>query len=98
MGYVRALLSLCFLSISIIGFSQTVQLHTSGTIIFLRAGPDAPQLLSLQVPGQTPWQNRAPESLIKSVEVDGKDVPIQWQLDRNATRSDGQNASFVYDS
>ncbi|HZQ19336.1 MAG TPA: glycoside hydrolase family 36 protein [Terriglobales bacterium] len=25
-------------------------------------------------------------------------MPIQWQLDRNATRSDGQNASFVYDS
>src|SRR5262249_3286639 len=98
MGHLRTLFSAAFLFISSLVFSQTAQLHTSNTIVFLNAGLQAPQLLAIQVPGQRQWENRASEALISSVEIAGVHIPVHWQLDREASRNDEKTASFVYQS
>ncbi len=77
---------------------QTARLQTSETEIVMEAGGSGPGLVSLKVPGQSKWENKASESLIESVEIAGKKMPVHWQLDANASRSDDKNVSFVYES
>ena len=96
--FVRALIAVYLLSISTMALGQTVQLRTSNTIVVLKAGPEAPKLVSLEVPGQANWPNMASEELIHSIEVDGQEVPLHWRLNRDETRTDAKDVSFVYES
>jgi alpha-galactosidase len=77
---------------------QTARLQTADTQIVVEAEGNRPRLVSLGVPGQPQWENRASEALIESIEIAGKDTPVHWQLDPNAGRSDVTNVSFVYES
>jgi hypothetical protein len=78
--------------------AQIVELGTAETQIGLQADADAPRLVSLQVPGQPKWENKASEELIKAVMVGDTETPVHWQLDRGASQTDARNASFVYES
>jgi alpha-galactosidase len=81
-----------------LALGQTAKLETLKTRIVVEAGEDKPRLLSLQVPGQPKWQNRASEALISSIEIAGETSPVSWRFDPKASHSDARNVSFVYDS
>jgi hypothetical protein len=69
---------LCF-SCCVSALGQTnARLHTSDTELVLEAGPEAPRLTSLSVPGQPKWENRASEVLIPSADVSDKLTPVHW--------------------
>jgi hypothetical protein len=73
-------------------------LHTAQTVLQFKAGPTAPQLISLQVPGHGTWSNDAPEPLIDSAEMDGHFIPLQWKLISSATQIDAKHISYVYET
>ncbi|MCU1269173.1 MAG: hypothetical protein JWN74_467 [Acidobacteriaceae bacterium] len=77
---------------------QSARLRTADTQIVLEAGAHTPRLLSLEIPGHPKWQTTASETLIQSAEIAGKDVPVQWQLDGNASQIDEKSVSFIYES
>jgi Melibiase/Glycosyl hydrolase family 36 C-terminal domain len=80
-------------------FSQTrARLQTSDTELVLEAGPAAPRLISLAFPGQPKWENHASESLIASVDISDKLVPVHWSFNREASQMSEQRVAFVYDS
>ena len=74
------------------------QLHTSDSEVALEASPDSPRLLSLAFPGQPPWRNRRSEALISFAEVSGSQLPCHWKFNAEASRSNDQQAIFVYES
>jgi hypothetical protein len=73
-------------------------LKTSDTELLLEAGPEAPQLTSLSVPGQPKWENRASEVLIPSADASDKTTPVHWIFNREASQISEQRVAFVYDS
>lgn len=87
-----------FLSLSALCLAQTRELKTAQTRVVLQADTDSPRLISLEVPGQPKWENRTSESLINSVEIADQEVPVHWQLDREASHTDSSSVAFVYDS
>ena len=74
------------------------QLKTSDTELVLEAGPTAPRLMSLSVPSHRKWESRASESLIASVEISEREVPVKWSFNREASQLGEQRVAFVYDS
>jgi len=76
----------------------TAHLETAHTRLEFQTGSSAPRLLSLQVPGESPWNNRALETLISSAEVEGQAVPLVWKFNPEASRIDAKSVAFVYDS
>lgn len=81
-----------------LSFAQTAELKTAQTQIILEAGADTPRLVSLEVPGQPKWENKNSESLINSVEIADQEVPVHWQLNREASRTDSKSVAFIYES
>lgn len=77
---------------------QKADLRTTETQIVVEADADMPRLLSLQVPGQPKWQNRASEALINAIESGDETTPVHWRFDRNASHADAKNISWVYES
>jgi hypothetical protein len=103
-----AWIGLLGLSCSVYVSGQTsARLQTSDTEIVLEAGPTAPRLTSLTIPGQPRWENRASEDLIASVsiasvsaasdDVSNKSTPLHWTFNREASRIDEQRVAFVYE-
>ena len=87
------------LSSSLAALGQTnAQLKTSDTELVLEAGSTAPRLMSLSGPSQRKWENRASETLIASVEISEKEVPVKWSFNRAASEIGEQRVAFVYDS
>ena len=76
----------------------TARLQTADTQLALEAGPAAPRLVSLRVSGQAKWENRASETLINFVQIEGKDTPLSWRFDRGASQIDEHSVLFVYES
>jgi len=76
----------------------TATLRTSDTELVLEAEPTEPRLVSLMVPGQPKWQNRASESLIASAEIAGTQTPVHWTLNPQASEISDKSVAFVYDS
>ncbi len=75
----------------------TARLKTSDTQLTLQAGSSAPRLVTLQVPEQLPWTNRASEKLIEFVEIKGKPIPLSWHFNQAASQIEDRKASFVYE-
>ena len=91
--------SLLWLSISLAALGQTsARLHTSETELTFDAGSAAPRLVTLTVPGQPAWENRASETLIASADVSNKPTPIHWTFNREASKVEDERVAFVYDS
>jgi alpha-galactosidase len=86
-------------SSSLAALGQTnSELKTSDTELLLEAGDSAPQLVSLSMPGERKWENRASETLIPSVEISEKEVPVKWSFNREASQIGEQRVAFVYES
>jgi hypothetical protein len=87
------------LSAAISAFGQMqAHLKTSDTELVLEASTSAPRLVSLSYPGKTEWENHTSEVLIPFTEVAGTQTPCQWSFQREASRSNGQEAVFVYET
>lgn len=78
--------------------SGATSLRTRQTVLRLQAGSASPRLLSLQVPGATPWENEASDELIASALLEGRPVPLHWKLKSDAEEVDADHVSFVYES
>src|ERR1700694_2593446 len=89
---------LCF-SCCVSALGQTsARLQTSDTELVLEAGPQAPRLTSLSVPGQPKWENRTSEILISSADISNEPIPVHWSINREASLIGEQRVAFVYDS
>jgi hypothetical protein len=75
----------------------TARLRTSDTELLLEAGPSAPRLVSLAIPGSPAWQNRSSEALIPTADVSDKPAPVRWTLNREVSQIGDQRVAFVYD-
>jgi alpha-galactosidase len=85
--------------ISLAAAGQTgAVLQTSDTELRLEAGTTAPRLLSLTIPGQPKWENRASEGLIPSAEIESKQIPLHWSLNQAASQTGEERVAFIYDS
>ena len=78
--------------------AQTADLGTAQTILRLKAGTSAPQLLSVQTPGKIAWANRVVEELISTAVLDGHAVPLEWKLVPSAEHKDAKCVSFIYET
>jgi alpha-galactosidase len=87
--------SVCF---GVMANAQITSLGTAQTIVQLKAGATAPQLLSLQSPGLPAWSNKAAEELIATVAIDGHSVPLHWKLVGGLGQKDAKHISFVYET
>jgi alpha-galactosidase len=86
-------------SLGIVAFGQTTaRLQTADTDLTVEAGPELPRLVSLAVPGQPAWLNRASESLIASAEISDQANPVHWTYNREASQISAEQVAFVYDS
>jgi len=92
-------ISLLCLACSTFALGQTsAHLQTSDTELALEAGAEGPRLISLTVPGQHKWENRASEVLIASAEFSDKTTPLRWTLNSEASQIGERRVAFVYNS
>jgi alpha-galactosidase len=92
-------IGLLYVSCSLSAYGQIIaRLQTPDTVIDLEAAPTAPRLVSLTVPGQPRWENRASETLIAWAEISGAHESLNWSFNREASEIGDQRVSFVYDS
>src|SRR5450631_1837735 len=89
------LLALSFM-VSALGQTRAL-LQTSDTELVLEAGPAAPRLVSLSIPGFPAWQNRSSEVLIPTADVADSPTPVLWTFNRVASQIGDERVTFVYD-
>ena len=77
---------------------STSELRTDDTVLHFEAGENAPRLVSLQTADGRVWNNRAPEVLVETAEIDGKSAKIRWEWDRGASHADRTNVELIYES
>ena len=75
----------------------TAQLRTADTELTIETSASAPRLASLAFPGLPKWENRASETLIASVEIEGKSTMVNWTFNRDASQITEQRVFFVYE-
>ena len=76
--------------------SQRGELASAETAIAVEAGEHAPRLTTLRLRGGPAWENRAEETLPGHVEVHGAAQPVEWRLDRVASRFEAKRIRLVY--
>jgi hypothetical protein len=81
---------------TVAGRQGVTQIRNDAVTLQFEAGETAPRLVSLKPAGQPVWNNRAPETLITSVERDGVPMPLIWQFDRKASQTSDRRVAFVY--
>ena len=72
------------------------EIATAETAIRVAAGEHAPRLLTLKLRGTTAWKNARDETLPEQVEIQGTAQPLQWRLDRAASRFESKDIQIVY--
>jgi len=95
--FMRLLVCLCALNACYTSAQVTSELRTEQTFIELQPQASAPKLVRLALAGGTSWQNDRSETLIGSAEMGGKLTKLLWKFNRQASRADARNVSFVYD-
>ncbi len=94
---IAAVLYAC-LSIAATSFGQQLAvLETAETRLELEAGVQSPQVSALQN-GVVVWRNRARKTLISTVEIAGRSLPLDWKFDPAASHADKNLVAFVYES
>ncbi|MGC2404480.1 MAG: glycoside hydrolase family 36 protein [Acidobacteriaceae bacterium] len=76
----------------------TATLRTRQTTVELEATEQGPRLTSLRSEQLPAWTNTASEDLVKSAEIDGKQIPLHWEWDRQRSRVAPDRVAFVYES
>ena len=89
-------LCLCF-SLLAVG-QKTARLQTSDTDLTLEAGAEGPRLVSLKIPGEGSWSNRASEAPVPVAYIGDQEAQIHWRFNREASQTGDQRVVFVYDS
>src|SRR6266566_3973255 len=97
--------NLCFCSLALfIGATDgavcqtTARIRTEQTSLELQAQPASSQIVSLGMGREKIWVNDAPERFIDSLEIEGRSVKLDWKLNSQASRIDGHEIAFVYES
>ena len=94
---VAFLLLLCAAQVS--ARAQSIaSLRTTDTILRLENTSNGPRLIDLTTTDGQCWSNRATETPLDSVEVDGKRLAVRWKLNPAASSSDARRVAFVYES
>ena len=70
----------------------------SSISVGLLGEPQAPRLEWIEGAKDNHWTNATAESLPATVEIDGAEVPVTWQLEPELGRHDSRKAVFVYES
>ncbi len=86
------------IAIGLTAQAEPVRLASGRTAIVLQAGAESPRVSRLTFDGGPVWENRAAETLIDHVEIQGRVQPLQWQLRRKDGIAQGTLARFVYAS
>ena len=105
LGAVTLLLVGCYACASVHGQSDkhqgNVELRTGDMSIQLHAGERADRLMSLSGRSNSDkkntWRNDTDEPLPAAVEIDGKSVPVRWQL-KTSLNASPDRVSFLYES
>jgi hypothetical protein len=97
LGIAASLLLLSYASCAAVA-QTTARLATSDVGLELRAGKTAPRLERIAGSAQAVWNNQSDESLPASVEVDGANVAVTWELQAKSGTSDAHRVEFVYES
>lgn len=74
------------------------ELGTSDIRVELSAGRTAPRLNRINNPAGSAWQNEESESLPASVQIDGAETPVTWQLKPEQGSANAHHVEFVYES
>ena len=85
-------------SAKLLAAQTTAFLQTADTIIQMQAGQNVPQLLTISSPRSLAWHNGSPEPLINSVEIDGRETPVNWRFSKGASLIEAHRVAFVYES
>ena len=80
------------------GAQKVVVLRTATARVELRAGDEAPALVSLSGDGGVVWRNAADESLPAHVEVNGAAVPVRWSYKEGLGKAGPREVDFVYEA
>ena len=73
-------------------------LSTSNVSVTLKDSDHAPELVSLTGIPEFRVNNEAMEPLPASVEINGASVPLNWEINREASTHDKNHVLFVYES
>ena len=92
-----AVLCACLLITATAFAQQIAVLETAETKLELEAGVQSPRVCSLQN-GIVVWRNRATKTLISTVEIAGRSLPLDWKFDPAASHADKNSVDFVYES
>ncbi len=72
-------------------------LETLQTTLQLEGEENAPHVVSLRSAHLPAWTNTVSEVLIPTAELESRNVPLTWKLNRHASHVDSKAASFVYE-
>ncbi len=79
------------------GLSQTTAaVQTEQTYLEVRAADTRPQIVRLGS-GTNSWRNDGSETLLDSVVIAGRLVPVRWEFNGNASHVESHRVTFVYD-
>jgi len=73
-------------------------LSTSDVSLMFQGGDHAPKLATLSGIPEFRVNNEAMEPLPASVEINGASVPLNWEINREASTHDKNHVLFVYES
>ena len=73
-------------------------LKTADTRLRLQNTSNGPRLIDLELKNGERWLNRSAETPVASVEIEGKQIAVEWKFNPNASSSDAQRVMLVYDA
>jgi hypothetical protein len=73
-------------------------LGTADTLLRFENTPGGPKLIDLSTKDGTAWTNGAVEELPSFVELNGRQSPVHWTFNREASHADARRVAFIYES
>jgi len=80
------------------GAQETRSLKTADTQVRFENTAGGPHLLDLKTNDGQFWSNRAVETLPATVELDGKQIAVEWNLSHGKSSSEAHRVAYVYES
>lgn len=84
-------------SMAVTAGAAPIRIGNADNRLVLQAGASAPELLQLARPGGAAWQGSVAADLIGHATVAGKALALHWRFDPDASHSDADTASLVYE-
>jgi alpha-galactosidase len=80
------------------GAQETRLLRTADTQVRFENTAAGPHLVDLKTNDGQLWSNRAVETLPDTVELDGKQIAVQWNLSHGKSNNEAHRIAYVYES